>query len=438
MIRNKPWEDISLEEKSDIMKVAVHQGIRNLEDIKKSYNSFAEGGPKKSYQDFMRRLSDAWGGQDLSKDDYDYEKYYNDDPARAYAQLMSIEAGGKGHFPDEGISGTYKTPNHPTYPDLGEKSWSDNDTVFHMSERQAFGDTDRILHYLGNDLFYNNGGTKVMYEDAYQLPSITVTPKEVYSELVPNKYHTGFVYKDSPNRAYGYGGQMQSNLMNRGKQAVSYFMSKGLPREAAAGLVANLIEESKLNPTAVNQTSKAYGIAQWLGDRKKRLFSKYGMNPSFENQLEYVWHELNNSHKKGLKHIMSSTTPADSARNTLGYYEFSAGPQSAIKALGKDGKSSLQRRINNSQILYGQVPVTIENAGNDVNLETQPAPIKIEPSKVIPNLVPAGAPQSIVPNFSQSYVQSYMTPNPAMTNINNINAIFKQAGEEEPLMIGQQ
>lgn len=205
------WKDLNMKEKAALMSIAVNSGVHNIDDIVNTYNEYANGGPIKSYKDFSTRLSKAWGNQDISKDDYDYQKYYNDDPEAAYKQLESIEQGGKGHFPDSGKSGTYKTPNHPTYPDLGDKSWSNNDTVFHMSERQAFGDTDRILDYLGSDLNYNKGGTKVMYEDAYQLPSVIVTPKENYTELVPNRLHTGFVYEDSPFRAFGEGGYKPSS-----------------------------------------------------------------------------------------------------------------------------------------------------------------------------------------------------------------------------------
>lgn len=198
----------------DYLKFGIEEatGVDSVFDLfRNNNNNHANGGPIKSYKDFSTRLSKAWGNQDISKDDYDYQKYYNDDPEAAYKQLESIEQGGKGHFPDSGKSGTYKTPNHPTYPDLGDKSWSNNDTVFHMSERQAFGDTDRILDYLGSDLNYNKGGTKVMYKDAYQLPSVIVTPKENYTELVPNRLHTGFVYEDSPFRAFGKGGYIPSS-----------------------------------------------------------------------------------------------------------------------------------------------------------------------------------------------------------------------------------
>lgn len=40
----KSWQDLSLKEKNDIIKVAVKNGINKLDDIKSEYNSFAEGG----------------------------------------------------------------------------------------------------------------------------------------------------------------------------------------------------------------------------------------------------------------------------------------------------------------------------------------------------------------------------------------------------------
>ncbi len=209
------WNSLSQREKADIIKVAINNGITTMSEIKQVYNKFAEGGPKRSYDNFATRLSKAWDGEDLSKHDYNYRKYYDDDPDRAYEQLESIEHGGKGHFPDGGESGTYKLPSHPTYPDLGDKSWSNNDTVFHISDRQLDGDTDRLLNYLGEDLNYNNGGTRVMYEDSTLLPSVQVVSRkdnpnftEAYPGLVPNKYHTGWVYEDSPARAamFAYGG----------------------------------------------------------------------------------------------------------------------------------------------------------------------------------------------------------------------------------------
>ncbi len=208
-------------------------------------NLFAEGGPlKKSYKDFSTRLSKAWGNQDLSQDDYDYQKYYNDDPDRAYRQLESIEKGGEGHFDDGGKSGIYKTPNHATYPDLGPNSWLNNDRIFNMSARQAVPEnTDRVLDYLGYDLGYNKGGTKAMYNGAYQLPEVTITPNGNYTELIPNELGTGWMYRDRAGRFddfnYDYVNRYERNqkalggnlFADGGKKATRYRSSSNIRKQ---------------------------------------------------------------------------------------------------------------------------------------------------------------------------------------------------------------
>lgn len=196
------WNNLSMRDRAAYIKLGINNGITDLNTIREIYNKFEEGGPlKKSYEDFSTRLSKAWGNQDLSKDDYDYQKYYNDDPDRAYRQLALIEKGERPHFDDEGRSGTYKTPNHATYPDLGANSWLDNDRIFNISTRQANPDnTDRILDYLGRDLTYNNGGTKVMYDGTYLLPRVTVTPRGNYTDLIPNELGTGWMYRNRAGR----------------------------------------------------------------------------------------------------------------------------------------------------------------------------------------------------------------------------------------------
>lgn len=85
------------------------------------------------------------------------------------------------------------------------------------------------------------------------------------------------------------GGQKLSVTNQRAGYAVNYFMNKGLSKVAAAGLVGNLMRESAgLDPTAENPYSHAYGLAQWLGPRKAELFRRYGRNPTFNQQLEYI------------------------------------------------------------------------------------------------------------------------------------------------------
>jgi len=87
------------------------------------------------------------------------------------------------------------------------------------------------------------------------------------------------------------------------KQAYEYFLSKGYSKEAAIGIVGNLMYESRLNPTA--EGDKGYeggsseGIAQFRLDRLKLLKKRYGKDwTNFNNQLEFVDWELNNTHRK--------------------------------------------------------------------------------------------------------------------------------------------
>lgn len=406
------WKDLNMKERAAFIKVAVDNGILNINDIIGHYNKFAEGGAlddNKSFKDFAKKLSIAWGGQDITKDDYDYEKYYNDYPDEAYENLRLIQMGKAPHFRDDGKSGIYKKPNHPTYPDLGDKSWSENDTVFNISDRQVDSDTDRILNYLGSDLQYNAGSTKVKYNEGIVLPTLTVTPNARWTELVPNKYHTGWVYPDSraadPNakpfeyivpKTYAKGGKI--NKVNPSAvRALNYFVGKGLSREQAAGIVGNLMTESGLNTRALNPYSGAYGIAQWLGSRKTALFNKYGNNPTLDQQLDFIWHELNSSHSRGLRMLKGSSNVNDAAANAFGYYEFSAGPQAAVRAMNAagmntkwknpDGTIRLNEGIKNANILLGMNPnynpaFNRPPISSTINLSLPNIPVEIPQYKV--------------------------------------------------------
>lgn len=139
-----------------------------------------------NYNIWSKQLSQAWGNQDLSKDHYDYRKYYNDQPIVVWLQLNSILAHNwnryipTGHFPDKGASGTYKTKTHPTYPDLGDKSWSRDNKIYYLSKDQYIKPNsgqplDYTMDYLGSDYDYNNGGTKVVYDGANVLPTLYIT-----------------------------------------------------------------------------------------------------------------------------------------------------------------------------------------------------------------------------------------------------------------------
>jgi len=101
----------------------------------------------------------------------------------------------------------------------------------------------------------------------------------------------------------------------------------GISKDAASGLVGgNLIPESNLNPNAVNPTSGALGLAQWLGPRKDALFEWAALNkldPKKEStQLGFLEWELRNTFPDVLKALQDGRiTPQQATNYVLHHYE---------------------------------------------------------------------------------------------------------------------
>jgi hypothetical protein len=107
-------------------------------------------------------------------------------------------------------------------------------------------------------------------------------------------------------------GRMGSNSSIQ--HGIDFFEGKGLSREQSAGIVARLAAESgggaRLDPNAVNPTSGAYGIAQWLGSRKPAATATGG---DLDRQLELVWREFQTSERSAFNAIRSTRSAYDSA-----------------------------------------------------------------------------------------------------------------------------
>lgn len=90
-------------------------------------------------------------------------------------------------------------------------------------------------------------------------------------------------------------------------QIEAYFRGKGYTPAQTKGIAAGIYAESGGNPLASNPTSGAFGIGQWLGSRKAGLISRYGSNPSVEQQLDYLHWELQGGDYKG-RNVLQQTT----------------------------------------------------------------------------------------------------------------------------------
>lgn len=103
---------------------------------------------------------------------------------------------------------------------------------------------------------------------------------------------------------------------------VNYFIKKGLTEVQARGIYGNIMQESGGNIRATSSDGhNSYGIAQWTGDRKRRLFSMYGTNPSLEQQLDYLWWELNNTESEALAALRNTSTIYDATKVFMNKFE---------------------------------------------------------------------------------------------------------------------
>lgn len=135
----------------------------------------------------------------------------------------------------------------------------------------------------------------------------------------------------------------------RVRRAMTYLIhTLGLTPTQAAGLVGNFIRESRLLTSAFNGAGGgmgARGIAQWRGSRIESFRSVNGkdvLDGSFEEQLRHVASELQSTHKSALTELkqVAEGDTAKAADIGLGRFEFSAGLNKAVEALGEHGPSS--------------------------------------------------------------------------------------------------
>lgn len=109
---------------------------------------------------------------------------------------------------------------------------------------------------------------------------------------------------------------------NSNNDIVQFFIDKGLTKTQAKGIYGNLMQESngKLNILS-RDGYNSYGLAQWTGPRKVRLFSLYGSKPTKQQQLEFIWIELNSTHKNALKALQNSQTVEEATKAFMDKFE---------------------------------------------------------------------------------------------------------------------
>ena len=148
---------------------------------------------------------------------------------------------------------------------------------------------------------------------------------------------------------------------SRSQQALSYFVSQGWSREQAAGIVGNLIQESRLNPRALNTNENAQGIAQWTpnGERQARIAQFLGkpiLQATFEEQLAAVHWELSNGERAAGQRLRSAVN-VEQATDTINqtYERSRAGTRQFLGlSLSEADQTDIRNRRNNARSLLSQ------------------------------------------------------------------------------------
>lgn len=142
------------------------------------------------------------------------------------------------------------------------------------------------------------------------------------------------------------------NLVGSGpqQQAYNFFVSRGLTPMQSAAIVGNLMwESSGLNPTIVNPTSGAYGIAQWLGDRLTKLKAL----PNYDKlnvQLGYLWNTDLPSQESSF-HVLSRLKAATTIEQATFSWEDSF--ERAGEHMGDTAMNNRIKLAKNTLALYG-------------------------------------------------------------------------------------
>lgn len=137
-------------------------------------------------------------------------------------------------------------------------------------------------------------------------------------------------------------------------RAMAFFRGLGWSQAQAAGIVANLWSESSLNPGAVGDNGKAFGIAQWHPDRQAafRVWSGKDIRQStLQEQLAFVHHELTAGAEQRAGMMLRASTNAQQAGATVSrYYER---PLAADAEAAKRGTLAAQIANNTTIVVQG-------------------------------------------------------------------------------------
>lgn len=145
---------------------------------------------------------------------------------------------------------------------------------------------------------------------------------------------------------------LNNRLRKGGAEAANatmdYFIKQGWTAEQAAGIAANLEQESGFRADAVGDGGKAYGLAQWHPDRQQ-AFQKFAgkdiRKATGAEQLAFIHYEMTRGGEKAAGNLLRGATSAYDAGSIVSQsYERPANQASEAAARGKKAASYTDNR----------------------------------------------------------------------------------------------
>lgn len=215
---------------------------------------------------------------------------------------------------------------------------------------------------------------------------------------------------------------LPQNVAGRAEAAMAFYVGRGYTKEQAAGIVGNLIAESKLDPNVKpGDNGTAFGIAQWRGERVtrlKRFAAASGKDwQDFETQLAFVDMELQNHETatyralKGAKTVDEATAafigyerPAGwSANNPRGGHNYGGRLKFAAQAAGQEVNPDWYQRLSPEQ--RQDIQNKAQTRSNQIAVETR-GQIEVAAANAPAAILNTGQYDGILPTADQ-FMQAY-------------------------------
>lgn len=181
-------------------------------------------------------------------------------------------------------------------------------------------------------------------------------PWPLHENQAPAQLKPATTDREGPLPAATGASTTPASAPEREKEAMKFFISKGWTQAQAAGIVGNLVNESKLNPNAVAKNDAgpgkdSVGIAQWNTGRLDNLkgYANGKGTPfnDFQTQLEFVHLELNGA-EKGVGKKLKEATTVEQATIAMTKYERFKGYEQGAASPETQKRIASANNINSS------------------------------------------------------------------------------------------